>query len=462
MNDSALKRTTLMVAMITSFITPFMGAAANIALPRISADLNMDAVLLSWVASSYILAAAVFLLPAGRLADIIGRKRIFTSGVILFLAGSIFVAVAWSAFALILGRILQGVGGGMVFGTSTAMLTSVFPAGERGRAIGWNTGAVYLGLSMGPPLGGWMVQHLGWRSIFVLNVLLCLSILFLLTRLRHEWQEAAYERFDRTGALAYGIGIIALMYGFSTLPGSLGLLFVVGGVMVLLLFLRWESRTASPLIDIKLLSENRVFAFSNLAALINYSATFAVGFLLSLYLQYVKGLSPQMAGLLLVAQPVVMTIVAPLAGHFSDTIEPRWIASIGMGLTALGVLTLVPIDAATPAWHLISSLMILGCGFGLFSSPNTNAIMGSVERRHFGVASAMVGTMRMLGQMLSMGLATLVIAWQIGRERIQGENLPEFLQGMHVLLLIFAILSVFGVFASLARGGVHGKKKEAL
>ncbi len=455
MDSAAIKRTTLAVAMITSFITPFMGAAANIALPRISADLNMDAILLSWVASGYLLAAAVFLLPAGRLADIVGRKRIFSGGVLLFLAGSILVAISWSATLLIAARVVQGLGGGMVFGTSNAMLTSVFPAGERGRAIGWNTGAVYLGLSMGPPLGGWMVQHLDWRSIFVLNAVLCLLILVLIARLRFEWQEAAEEPFDKAGALTYGVGIIAIMYGFSALPGAKGALSLVAGLLILALFLRRESRTAFPLLDVTLLRQNRVFAFSNLAALINYSATFAVGFLLSLYLQYVKGLSPQMAGLLLMAQPIVMTLVAPLAGHLSDSIEPRWIASLGMGLTALGLFTLLTIDAHTSTLHLIISLMILGSGFGLFSSPNTNAIMGAVERRQLGVASAMVGTMRLVGQMLSMGVATLIIAVQIGHTPIHNENLPDFLKGMHLLLLIFAMLSLLGILASLARGGVQ-------
>ncbi len=456
MSDTALRRITLLVATLTSFITPFMGAGANLALPRIGAELGLDALLLSWIASSYILAAAVFLLPFGRLADIYGRKKIFTFGVLFFLIGSLAAALARSGTVLIATRVIQGLGGGMVFGTATAMLISVFPPGERGRVIGWNIAAVYLGLSLGPPVGGWMVEQLGWRSIFWVNSGLCAAVLYLaIFHLRHEWREAARERFDSVGALTYAAAVILLMYGFSALPSSRGVVSLAAAAAALAGFIRWEISSASPLMDVRLLRDNRVFAFSNLAALINYSATFAVGFLLSLYLQYVKGLSPQQAGLVMMSQPVMQALFSPIAGRLSDRIEPRRLASAGMALTAAGLGLLLFIDAATSLTYISASLIVLGIGFGLFSSPNTNAIMGSVERRQFGVASAMVGTMRMLGQMFSMGMATLVIALYIGRQKISAENQGAFIAGAQLLLGGFAVLSVLGIFASLARGRMH-------
>ena len=458
MTDNALQRATLTVAMLTSFMTPFMGASVNLALPRIGADLGLDAVMLSWIATAYVVAAVVFLLPFGRLADIHGRKRIFSAGLGCFLAGSLGAAVSGTGAALIAARVVQGLGGGMVFGTATAMLISVFPRERRGRVIGWNVAAVYVGLSLGPPVGGWIVGALGWRAIFWINATLCATALWLAFRyIRHEWREAAGERFDAAGAAIYALSILALTHGFSTLPAGRGFVSLAAAVAGLALFAWRELLAPSPLIDLRLLRDNRAFAFSNAAALINYAATFAVGFLVSLYLQYVRGLPPQLAGLVMMSQPVMQVLFSPLAGRLSDRVEPRLLASGGMALTAAGLAWLSLLEAGTSLAHVGAALVVLGVGFGLFSSPNTNAVMGSVEPRHYGLASAMVGTMRMLGQMVSMGAATLVITMVIGRHDIGAANQEAFLRGSQGLLAGFAALSILGVFASLARGRVHGR-----
>lgn len=459
MRHTALQRVTLLVAVITQLITAFMGASTNLALPNIGAELGMDALMLSWIASGYLLAAAIFLLPFGRLGDIYGRKRVFSIGVFAFFLGSLLAALAPSGVVLIAGRIVQGLGGGMVSGTTNAMLLTVYPPAERGRVLGWNIAAVYIGLSIGPPLGGWMVESLGWRSIFWVNSLLCGVVLILIALyLRHEWRESAHEKFDRLGAVLSALFILFLMTGFASLPGPRGYLALAAAAAALLLFLRWESKTEQPLLEVHLLHENRTFAWSNLAALINYSATFAVGFLLSLFLQSVKGLPPRQAGMVMMLQPVLMAILAPLAGHFSDRIEPRRLASAGMALTAVGLAMLCFIDARTSLVHIGLSLVVLGAGFGLFSSPNTNAIMGSVERRQYGVASAMVGIMRMLGQVFSMAMATLVIALFVGHKHIGPETQEAFTTGARLLLAAFALLSGLGIFASLARGRMHDAK----
>lgn len=452
----ALQRAALAVAMLTSFVTPFMGSAVNIALPGIGAELGMDAVMLTWIASSYILAAVVFLLPFGRLADIYGRKKIFSLGILFFLLGSLAAALSRSGAMLLAARVIQGLGGGLVFGTATAILISVYPPEKRGHVIGWNIAAVYIGLSLGPPAGGWMVGQFGWRSIFWLNSILCVVVLWLTLRyLRREWKEAAGEKFDAPGAAAYALGIVALMYGLSTLPASRGYAALAAAAAALGLFIHWEGRTSTPLLEVRLLRGNRVFAFSNLAALISYSATFAVGFLLSLYLQYIKGLTPQQAGLVMISQPVMQALFSPVAGRLSDRIEPRLIASAGMALTAAGLALLFFLERTTGVAYISLSLVVLGIGFGLFSSPNTNAIMGAVERRQFSVASATLATMRMLGQMFSMGMTALVIALFVGHRQIGAENQGGFLDGMHLLLGGFALLSLAGIFASLARGKVH-------
>jgi len=454
-NDTS-KTVTLVVATMTSFLIPFMSSSINVALPSISKELMMDAILLSWVATSYLLAAAVFLVPFGRIADIYGRKRILTYGTVIFTISSFLSALSTSATMLISFRILQGMGSAMIFGTGVAILSSVFPVEERGKALGVNVAATYLGLSLGPFLGGLLTQHFSWRSIFLVNVPLGLVVIsFIFWKLKGEWAEAKGEKFDFIGSIIYGLAFVAIMYGFSLLPAMSGVWLTLAGVLGILAFGRWEMRVMSPVFNINLFRHNTTFTFSNLAALINYSATFAVTFLMSLYLQYTKGLSPQNAGLILVSQPIVMAIVSPFAGRISDRVEPRIIASIGMLLTSIGLLLFVFLSAETTLGFIIISLIILGFGFALFSSPNMNAIMGSVEKRFYGVSSATLGTMRLTGQMLSMGIVMLIFATYIGRVQITPEYYPLFLTSVKVAFIIFATLCFGGIFASLARGKVR-------
>ena len=300
-----------------------MAASVNIALPSIGREYAVDAVTLSWIATSFILSAAVFLIPLGRIADIRGRKKVFIYGGAIFGAASIIAALAWSPDILIVARVIQGIGGAMLFGTVAAIISSVYPPGERGRAMGINIAITYLGLSLGPFLGGLMTQYLGWRSLFWLNTILCaLLLVFTLWKLKSEWAEARGETFDLAGSIIYGTGLVAVMYGLSELPAWYGFLSLAAGLAVLLAFVKWESSAKSPVLDITLFRKNQVFAFSNLAAFINYSATFAVGFLLSLYLQYIRGLTPGNAGVVLVAMPVVQAVFSPLTGRLSDRIEP--------------------------------------------------------------------------------------------------------------------------------------------
>jgi EmrB/QacA subfamily drug resistance transporter len=438
-----------------------MGSATNVALPSVGREFAMDAVLLSWVATAYFLAAAMFLVPFGRLADIHGRKKIFAYGLVVFTVASFLSGLARSSLWLIAGRVLQGVGSAMIFGTGMAMLTSAFPATERGRVLGISVAAVYVGLSLGPSLGGFLTEYLGWRSIFLLMVPLGLVVLaFVLWRVRSEWAEARGEIFDIAGSVLYALALLMLMYGFSLLPEGIGVVLVAGGLVGLGLFVWWEMRTAQPVLDIGLFARNRPFAFSNLAALINYSATSAVTFLLSLYLQYIKALSPQQAGLVLIAQPIFQAALSPVAGRLSDRIEPRIVASIGMALSAFGLALLVLVGAATPLWAIVASLALLGLGFALFSSPNMNAIMSSVERKFFGVASGTAGTMRLIGQMLSLGIATLLFALFIGRVEITPAVYPQFLVSMKTGFAIFAGLCVGGIFASLVRGTIRTRATE--
>lgn len=452
LSSNRVERVALLVATLASFLAPFMGSSINVALPSIGRELAMDALTLGWVAAAYLVAGAVFLVPLGRIADIHGRKRVFTWGIFTFTVASLLCAVSPSAPFLIGARVLQGLGGAMIFGTNVAILTSVFPAGRRGAVLGVNSAAVYLGLSLGPFLGGLLTEHLGWRSIFLANVVLgSLVAVAVLRKLRGEWVEARGEAFDLTGSLLYGSALAALMYGLSQLPSRGGAGLILVGLGAMAAFVRWELRARSPVLNMALFRENRVFALSNLAALVNYSATFATGFLLSLYLQYGKGLSPQAAGIVLVSQPVAMTAVSPFAGRLSDRLEARVVASTGMGLIVVGLAWLGLLSDGTAMSHIVACLVLLGCGFGLFSSPNTNAVMGSVERRHYGVAAATLATMRLCGQTLSMGIAMLILALFVGRTQLTHAQHAGLLGGTRVAFGVFSALCVLGTFASLAR-----------
>jgi EmrB/QacA subfamily drug resistance transporter len=463
--DRASKRAALVSATLASFLTPCMGSATNVAMPSIGREFAMDAVLLGWVPTSYLLAAAMLLVPFGRIADIYGRKKIFTYGIIVYTLGALFSGIAPSATLLIAARLIQGAGSAMIFGTGVAILTSVFPVTERGRVLGFNVAAVYVGLSLGPFIGGFLTQNLGWRSIFLINIPLGLTVLaFVVLRLQGEWAEARGEAFDLLGSIIYALTLLALMYGFSLLPDTLGAGLILGGVIGLGGFVWWETRARNPVLNIDLFAKNRSFALSNLAALINYSATSAVTFLLSLYLQYIKALGPQQAGLVLIAQPIMMAVFSPVAGRLSDRVEPRIVASTGMALTAFGLVLMILVGPTTPLWSIVARLILLGFGFALFSSPNMNAIMSSVERRFYGVASGTAGTMRLVGQMLSMGIAMLLFALYIGRVEITPEVYPLFLLAMKTAFAIFAALCVGGILASLARGTIregHDRERHA-
>jgi EmrB/QacA subfamily drug resistance transporter len=454
--NSTSKGVVLLVTTMASFVFPFMGSAVNIALPRLGEELSLDAVTLGWITTAYLLSSAILLVPFGRIADIYGRKKIFTCGIVIFTLASLLSGMANSATMLISCRVLQGIGGAMIAGTAVALLTTVFPANERGKVLGITIAAAYIGLSLGPVLGGLLTQHLGWRSIFFLNVPLGLVVIgFTLLKVRGEWTGAKGERFDFAGSVIYSLGLVALVYGFTLLPAMLGVGLIVGGAIGLSAFTRWEMRTKSPVLDISLFKNSKAFTFSNLAALINYSATFAITFLISLYLQYVKGFNPASAGLILVAMPAMQAIFSPLAGRLSDRIEPRLIASAGMALTTIGLIIFVFLSEETSLELIIGNLILMGFGFALFSSPNTNAVMSSAPKTAYGVASATLATMRQVGMVFSMGVAMLMFTLYIGRVQITPEYYLLFQQSMKTSFIIFAVLCFGGIFASLARGKVR-------
>jgi MFS family permease len=453
--SGAFKRVTLAVAMVTSFGSAYMFSAVNIALPVMGAQLAMSSVMLGWVTTSAVLATSLLMVPTGRLADIYGRRRIFLYGLMLQLFSTLVCGLANSGLLIIIMRVVQGISAAMIFGTMVAIITSVFPGEERGKALGISVAATYAGLAVGPFLGGLFTQHLGWRSIFFFGTFItAMALGFALSKMKREWIEAAGERFDLAGSLFFVVSLGLLIYGFISLPKVPGFLLLAVGLIGLVAFVWVEGKIDSPVLNVGVLGRNTVFIFSNVATMISYSATFALTFLLSLYLQYIQGYSPQAAGAILLINPATMAAFAPAAGRLSDRFQPQIIAAIGLGLSCISMVLLSRLDEASALPFIFTLLFLTGAAAAIFSSPNTNAVMSSVERKFLGVAAGTQGTTRTVGMVFSMGIVMILFTLFMGGAQITPDQYPAFLSSMKAGFTIFAILSFIGIFCQLA-----GRKK---
>jgi EmrB/QacA subfamily drug resistance transporter len=446
----------LIITTLTAFMTAFMGSSINIALPIIGVDFKASAILLSWISTSYLVSTAALLLPVGKLTDIYGRTMFFKWGVILFTAGSLLCGLSFNTESLLIFRIIQGIGSSFIFSSSTALLVSVFPQNQRGKVLGINTASVYIGLSTGPFLGGVITHNIHWRGIFFINVIVGIVLIFaVFFYLKQEWQELDKHKYDLRGAAVYIISIILLMISISLFPKPAGFIILFASVISFVFLYSIETKTIDPVFNLKLFKTNKTFTLSNLAALINYSATFAISFLMSFYLQSVKLLTPEQAGIILITQPVMMALFSPLAGRLSDKTEPQYVASAGMTLLTIGLGIFCLLDNHTSYVIIVGNLAMIGLGFALFSSPNVNAVMSSVEKKHYGVASSTLASMRMIGQMFSMGIVIIIFSIFIGSAKISPANQDAFLISSRTAFILFSILCFIGIFASLSRGKIH-------
>lgn len=451
------KQKLLWVICSAAFLVPFMGAGINLALPQISETFSMKAVTLSWTSTAYMIATAICQVPFARLADMYGRKKIFVAGIGVFSFFSFLCGWAPSGSMLILYRLLSGMGAAMMFGTNMAILTAVFPKEERGKALAVNTAVVYFALASGPFLGGILTHYFGWQSLFYVCGILGLivfagAVLFL----KGEWIEAKGEPFDYIGSAIYAIGLFGIIYGFSSIPDPTAFVWLFVGVFAFVLFIFYELRCRYPVFNVRIFSGNKVFSLSSLSALINYASTSGVTFMISLYLQYIRGMDAQYAGMVLISQAIVQCIMSLFAGKLSEKIAPSVLATCGMAVIVVGLIGLIFLTETTPLFYIISLLGLLGLGFGLFSSPNTNVIMSSVDKKYYGQASATTGTMRQTGHAFSMGIAMMALSLHVGNNRIVPELYPEFMQSMRITFIVFALLCLIGTFASSFRAKSKG------
>ncbi len=454
-SDASGRRIVITMVILNAFTTPVMLSATNVALPAISDHFALSATMVSWVPMAYLMASAMFILICGRLADLFGRKRVFLIGTAAVILTSVYTSLASNGAMLLSGRFLQGVSAAMLYATQMAIVSSVYPPSQRGKAIGIVVSVIYAGLMTGPILGGLVTDWFGWRANFYLHIPLSLVVLFIgLGLVREEWSGESVA-FDFAGAALFSLSILFLCLGVSLLPNIFSAIVLSCFAVSLLLFVRHASVAKNPIWDIKVFFGNALFTRSCGASLIMYTATYANLVLLSLYLQELKSLSASQAGLIMAIQPVSMALLAPVAGRLSDSMEPRVLASSGMLLTALGLFLLSGLDAESRILTAAVALILTGIGFGLFSSPNTNAIMSAVERKDYGLASGAVATTRILGQLGSMVLVALAMSLLIGDRLIDSSTLPQLEQSIQFSFSLAAAICVPGILLSILRSRMH-------
>lgn len=444
---------TLLVVIITSFVTTFTGSALNLSIPTIGSEFHASAAMVGWIVTGYILASAVMSVPFGRMADLTGRKRILVIGILIFTLCSGSAAFAKSMAMLLLIRVVQGLGAAMIFSTNTAVLISAFSPEKRGKVLGYSIASTYIGLSAGPVVGGLLNHYTGWRSIFVLTCVISAAVFVVaLKKLPGSKVEAHGQTMDFLGNILYVSMLTLIMFGLSTIATlSYGKFLILAGIILFILFVVHELKTKSPIIEVRLFAHNIGYSFSNLAALMNYGATFALGYLLSIYLQLVMGFESQISGLILICQPLMQATLSPYAGKLSDRVSPFKLASFGMGLCALGLFSFIFISENYPLPLIIVNLLVVGVGFAFFSSPNTNAVMACVEKKDYGVASSILATMRSIGHSTSMAIVTFIVATQMGEAALSEAKPAQLVASMHIAFIVFTCVCAAGIFISLKR-----------
>lgn len=452
-NERNEQRVTLFVNIVTAFITTFTGSALNLSVPDIGNEFAVSAGLVGWLVTAYMLASAAFSVPFGRIADVTSRRKVLVTGIFIFALSSLASAFAWNMKIIIVARAVQGFGASMIFSTNMAILISAFPEERRGHVLGCSTASTYIGLSAGPVIGGLCNHYLGWRSIFILTFLISILVFAIaVMKLPKDESKSEAVSYDIIGNVLYIGMIVCVLYGISAFSaGMTAKIMLLLGICLMVMFARHELRTENPVVKLKLFTDNPAYTFSNAAALLNYGATFAISYLMSIYLQVVMGYSSQEAGMILVVQPVVQAVLSPYAGKLSDRFSPYKLASLGMGVCAVCLLLFSFISEETKLWCIISVLVAAGAGFAMFSSPNTNAVMACVKKDDYGVASSLLATMRNIGHTLSMSIVTAVVGIYMGTAALADAEPVLLIRTMHTCFIIFTGICVVGTFISLKR-----------
>jgi EmrB/QacA subfamily drug resistance transporter len=431
-----------------SFMSALDASVVNTILPIVREAFQSNVATIQWVVTIYLLVLSGLLLTFGRLGDLRGHKSVYIWGYVVFVMSSALCGAAWSPEALIFFRGLQGIGGAILAANSAAIISRNIPPAERGRAFGLVSMLTYLGLTVGPSLGGWLAHAFSWRVIFYINVPIgALALTLGWIFIPGETSAATGKKFDITGAILFVAGLAALMLGLNkgsewgwASPAVLGLL--VGAVVLLAAFIQVERRSLDPMLDLSLFKVP-LFSMTTISAILNYICIYSITFLMPFYLIQGRGMNTAEAGLLLTIQPILMAITAPISGALSDRIGSRLPGMVGMALLGIGLFLLSRLGPDSSLWLVGLGMGIAGIGTGAFISPNTSALMGSAPRTQQGVASGVLGTARNLGMVLGIGLAGAILTTQLAR------NTPDAIyNGVGLGFLIAAGVAVLGIISS--------------
>lgn len=452
--DVRTNRLILFATSIGAVLSPLIGSMIVLAMPEIGVAFGVVARDLGWLSTIFILANAIFLIPASRLSDMMGYKRSYLLGAVIVGVACGLSVVAPTYGVLLVLRVVAACGTSFLMVTGLAILSRVYPPRERGAAFGVNAAMVYVGASAGPVLGGVLTDVFGWRSVFAVMVpMAVVAGVLMWWFFRDEVRFAGEGRFDVFGTVLYAAGMFCTMFGLSTLPSLVSAGLVVAGAVVMVVFVWYELRVLSPVLRVRLFFVNRRFARSAYAALLNYGCTAGSVFFVSLYLQSIGQLSPVHAGMVIFFQPLIQAVMTPVAGKVSDRVDPQYIVTGGMLLSMVGVLLLAGLGLETDLQYIMVAQVCIGLGSALFVAPNTNAIMGSVQASEFSAASGIVAVMRQAGMAISMAVCMSAITiFEGGDDMLGPEMYPDFLEALQVSMVFCAGLAVVGVLFSWFRG----------
>ncbi|MBQ9160113.1 MAG: MFS transporter [Methanobrevibacter sp.] len=452
-----LETSVILVSFITSFFAVFLSNGIIIGVPAIAQDFAMNNVIQNWVPTILFLVVAVCTVPAGQISGKFGVKKSLLAGVLVFLIGSIGACLAFSTETFLVFRVLQGAGMAFLNVSAMAMVVQAVKPQNRGKALGFTVTGVYLATSLSPVICGFLVHNLGWRSMFYFVIpFLVLCIILMIVKIPHEWKTYENDKIDKVGSIIYAIGILAFVYGFTTLTNTTGLILTIFGLVMLVIFGAYELRQTSPVFNMNLF-KNKKFTSSNIAALCSYIAVMVVTTILNYHFQYVRGWDAQMSGMILIITPIIMAVMAPNSGKLSDRIHPQKLAALGIGIAAVALAILTFLTGDTPLYIVVIAMILQGIGMGLFSSPNMNAIMSSVPPKDAPTASASQATMRTIGQTMSLGLSTLVFAWIMGTLPLATQYAGMIVSASQIICGICTAACILAVFASLV--GVRSSDK---
>ena len=462
------KRAVLLAVAIGTFMSALDTSVVNMVLPNIGNYFHASLSAIEWTIMSYLLVISSLLLTYGRLGDMYGHKKIYITGFIIFMSGSLLCGLASSVLLLIIFRGIQAVGAGMQMAMGPAIVTDTVPPADRGKGLSIIAISVAVALTTGPVIGGFLTTALGWQSIFLINIPIGLIGIFLAQKTIPQNRERQLQPFDFAGAALIFVTLVCILLPLSLmehygLKNPTILMLLLAGVLLLLAFVFWEKRARFPMFDMTLF-QNRLFSMSNISALLNFMAQYTIILLIPFYLQKIRGLPPEQAGMLYLPMPFMMMIVAPVSGTLSDRMDSRYISSAGMGFMAFGMWLLSNLKADSPYFFMITGLIIVGLGIGLFQTPNNSAIMGSVPDSKRGIASGMLATMRNIGMVLGVAISGALFTsshdWliKVGKTNgLSGIMLEKkaFMGALRITYLIGALFALMAVITSMIKGSTR-------